>query len=143
VLPSYFLIVVTGENNTFKIAGIAQGTTYHITYLAGPNSNYKEAFDSIFKQIDLSLSTYVPASIVSRINRNDSAVIVDDYFTDVLKKSIDVSEKTNGLFDITVAPIVNALGFGFTKKEKVTKILMNSSLRNVGYKRLDSKGINW
>jgi len=60
-----------------------------------------------------------------------------------LKKSIDVSEKTNGLFDITVAPIVNALGLGFTKKEKVTKILMNSLLRNVGYKRLDSKGINW
>jgi len=48
-----------GINNTIKIAGVAQGTTYHITYLAGPNSNYREAFDSIFKKIDLSLSTYV------------------------------------------------------------------------------------
>ena len=97
-----------GINNTIKITGVAQGTTYHITYLAGPNSNYREAFDSIFKKIDLSLSTYVPASIVSRINKNDTAVIVDDYFTDVFKKSIEVSEKTKGLFDITVAPIVNA-----------------------------------
>jgi len=129
-----------GINNTIKIAGVAQGTTYHITYLAGPNSNYREAFDSIFKKIDLSLSTYVPASIVSRINKNDTSVIVDDYFTDVFKKSIEVSEKTKGLFDITVAPIVNAWGFGFTKKEKVNKILMDSLLRYIGYKKVRLEG---
>jgi len=128
------------QNDTIKIAGVAQGTTYHITYLAGPNSNYREAFDSIFKKIDSSLSTYVPASIISRINKNDTAVIVDDYFTDVFKKSIDVSEKTKGLFDITVAPVVNAWGFGFTKKEKVNKILMDSLLRYVGYKKVRLNG---
>ena len=129
-----------GQNNTIKIVGTAQGTTYHITYLAGPNSNYRRAFDSIFKQIDLSLSTYVPSSIISRINKNDTAVIVDDYFTDVFKKSIEVSDKTQGLFDITVAPIVNAWGFGFTKKEKVNKILMDSLLRYVGYKKVRLQG---
>ena len=59
-------------NNTIKISGAAQGTTYNITYLAGQHSNYREAIDSIFKKIDLSLSTYDTGSIISKINRNDS-----------------------------------------------------------------------
>ena len=108
-----------GINNTIKISGAAQGTSYHITYLAGQHSNYREAIDSIFKKIDLSLSTYNPGSIISRINRNDSTVMVDEYFSEVFNKSIEVSEKTKGLFDVTVAPIINAYGFGFTKKEKI------------------------
>ena len=127
-------------NNTIKISGAAQGTSYNITYLAGEHSNYREAFDSIFKKIDLSLSTYVPASIISRINRNDTAVIIDDYFLEVFNKSIEVSEKTNGLFDVTVAPVINAWGFGFTKKEKVNKMLIDSLLHFIGYKKVRLQG---
>jgi len=123
-------------NNTIKISGTAQGTTYNITYLAGQHSNYRESIDSIFKKIELSLSTYNPASIISKLNRNDSTVIVDDYFSDVFNKSMEVSEKTKGLFDVTVAPIINAYGFGFTKKEKVNNILIDSLLKYIGYKKV-------
>lgn len=136
----FFVSCNRSINNTIKISGAAQGTSYHITYLAGQHSNYREAFDSIFKKIDESLSTYVAASIISRINRNDTAVIVDDYFSDVFNKSIEVSNKTNGVFDVTVAPIINAYGFGFTKKEKVNKILIDSLLKNIGYKKVRLEG---
>ena len=123
-------------NNAIKISGAAQGTTYNITYLAGQHANYREAIDSIFKKIDLSLSTYDTGSIISKINRNDTTVIVDQYFLDVFNKSIEVSAKTKGLFDITVAPIVNAYGFGFTKKDKVNRFLIDSLLKYVGYKKV-------
>jgi thiamine biosynthesis lipoprotein len=123
-------------NNTIKIEGAAQGTSYHITYLAGQHSNYREAIDSIFKKIEGSLSTYNNGSIISRINRNDTSVVVDDYFSDVFNKSLEVSEKTKGLFDVTVAPIINAYGFGFTKREKVNKNLIDSLLQYVGYKKV-------
>ncbi|HLG41275.1 MAG TPA: FAD:protein FMN transferase [Chitinophagaceae bacterium] len=123
-------------NNTITISGAAQGTSYHITYLAGQHSNYRESFDSIFKKIDQSLSTYNTRSIISKINGNDTTVKVDEYFSDVFKKSIEVSEKTKGLFDATVAPIINAYGFGFTKKERITKVLIDSLLRFVGYKKV-------
>ncbi len=123
-------------NNSIKISGAAQGTTYNITYLAGQYSNYRESIDSIFKKIELSLSTYNPGSIISKINRNDSDVIVDDYFSDVFNKSMEVSEKTKGLFDVTVAPIINAYGFGFTKKGKVNNILIDSLLKYIGYKKV-------
>ena len=125
-----------GINNTIKISGAAQGTSYHITYLAGQHSNYREEIDSIFKGIDLSLSTYNTGSIISRINRNDTTATVDEYFSDVFNKSMEVSEKTKGLFDVTVAPIINAYGFGFTKREKVTNSLIDSLLRFIGYKKV-------
>lgn len=125
-----------GINNTISISGAAQGTSYHITYLAGDYSNFRKSFDSIFKQIDLSLSTYDTGSIISRINRNEANVVVDPYFSQVFNKSIEVSERTNGLFDITVAPVINAYGFGFTKREKVTDTLIDSLLKFVGYKKV-------
>jgi FAD:protein FMN transferase len=128
-------------NKLIKIAGNAQGTTYHITYIPGDKSIYKEAIDSIFRKIDSSLSTYVPASIISRINKNDTAVVADDYFIDVFNRSIKVSETTNGLFDITVAPIINAWGFGFTKKARVDSAMIDSLLGFIGYHlvRLEGK----
>ena len=128
------------SNKTIKITGNAQGTTWQITWLSENNSNYKEAIDSILKRIDLSLSTYVPASIISRINKNDTGVIVDDYFTEVFNKSIEVSEKTKGLFDVTVAPVINAWGFGFTKKAEVDSAMIDSLLFFIGYKMLRLEG---
>lgn len=128
------------KRNSLTIAGTAQGTTYHITYLAGVESNYRQSIDSIFQTIDQSLSTYVPSSLISRINKNDSSVITDEYFLEVYNKSREVSIKTNGLFDITVAPIVNTYGFGFTKKEKITPALIDSLLPLVGYKKVQLAG---
>ena len=145
---SYYKIPITGLiiflffgcqrniENTISISGEAQGTSYHITYLAGEHSNYRQSFDSLFRHIDLSLSTYDSTSLVSKINRNNSTVTVDRYFLDVFNKSIEVSEKTKGLFDITVAPVINAYGFGFTKRQRVTKVLIDSLIRFVGYKKL-------
>lgn len=118
------------------ISGPAQGTTYTITYLAGDHSNFRESFDSIFRKIDQSLSTYDTNSLISKINRNDTTIEVDQLFLDVFNKSVEVSEKTNGLFDITVGPIINAYGFGFKKRERVTEGLIDSLLPFVGYKKL-------
>jgi FAD:protein FMN transferase len=136
---SFILLILScnrGINNTITISGAAQGTSYHITYVAGQHSNYRQSFDSIFNKIELSLSTYNTHSIISKINRNDTTVKVDEYFSDVFKKSIEVSEKTKGLFDVTVAPIINAYGFGFTKKERITNVLIDSLLRFVGYQKV-------
>lgn len=141
IAAGLFLISCNRDiNNTIAISGKAQGTSYHITYVAGEHSNYREAFDSLFRQIDLSLSSYDSNSIISKINRNDSTVIVDHYFLDVFNKSMEVSEKTKGLFDITVAPVTNAYGFGFKKREKITGGLIDSLLRFVGYKKIRLTG---
>lgn len=124
-----------------KMAGNAQGTTWQMTWLSYDHADYKEAIDSIFRKIDSSLSTYLPASLISRINQNDTSVVVDDHFINVFNKSIEVSQQTDGLFDITVAPVINAWGFGFTKKAHVDSAMIDSLLGFIGYQmlRLDGK----
>jgi thiamine biosynthesis lipoprotein len=140
----FFLIVCAGcnskKNDLIKIEGNAQGTTYHISYLGNDDINYKEAIDSLLKAIDRSMSTYLPVSLISRINKNDSTVLVDQYFIDVFNKSMQVSEKTDGLFDVTVGPLVNAWGFGFTKKASVDSNMIDSLRHFVGYKMLALEG---
>lgn len=138
ILLFTFLIIFTGcnDNKIIKMEGNAQGTTYHISYLSDDGINHKKAIDSLLKNIDLSMSTWLPNSIISKINNNDSNVLVDQYFIDVFNKSVEVSEKTNGVFDITIGSLVNARGFGHTKKITLDNTKIDSLLQLVGYKML-------
>ena len=130
----------TDPEKLVKLEGNAQGTTYHISYISPRNINYKPAIDSLLKVIDSSMSTWVPGSIISRINKNDSSVLADPYFINVFNKAFEVSKKTNGIFDVTVGPLVNAWGFGFTKKATVDSAMIDSLLRFVGYKMVKLQG---
>ncbi|MEJ7694825.1 FAD:protein FMN transferase [Daejeonella sp.] len=125
------------ENQTIrKVSGEAQGTTWHITYLSEDPKDLKPGIDSILRDLDLSLSTWVKSSIISRINRNEKGVAIDSYFRDVFLKSISVSEKTKGLFDVTVGPLVNAWGFGPARKSVIDSVTIDSLTSSVGYKML-------
>ncbi len=140
-LVTFFLLLTACTNKeVIMIEGNAQGTTYHISYIAPDNKNYKRDIDSILKIIDLSMSTWVPNSIISKINDNDKNISVDNYFAEVFKKSIEVSEKTNGYFDITIAPLVNFWGFGATPKKTIDKSKIDSLVQLVNYKMLKLEG---
>jgi thiamine biosynthesis lipoprotein len=130
----------TVREDIVKISGEAQGTTYHITYISGNRTDYREAIDSIFIKIDSSLSTYIPFSIISRINRNDSTVVADEHFTSVFNKAAAVAAATGGIFDVTIAPVINAWGFGFAKKSQVDSLLIDSLLGLVGYQNVKLEG---
>ena len=67
--------------------------------------------------MNTSLSTYIPVSDISRINKGDTTVVVDDLFLEVFEKSKKIYKETEGYFDPTVGNLVNAWGFG-PKKEK-------------------------
>jgi thiamine biosynthesis lipoprotein len=123
-----------------KLEGNSQGTTYHITYLSDNGIIYKKEIDSLLADIDASMSTWIPNSIISRINNNEENVIVDDYFKVVFNKSAEVSKKTDGNFDITVGPLVNSWGFGPTTKNTLDKTKVDSLLQLVNYKMVILKG---
>lgn len=101
--------------------GETQGTTYSVTYQQPQGKDLQKKIETRLHQFDLSLSNYVPQSIISRINRNDTTVRTDEDFELMFKVAKDVSEHTNGAFDITVGPLVKAWGFGFGNSDH-TKI---------------------
>lgn len=93
--------------------GRALGTTYSIIYEVPSDSvSYRDEIQAVFDTVNASMSTYIPDSDISRINKGDSSVVVDDYFKEVLAKSREVWKNTNGVFDPTVGALVNAWGFG-------------------------------
>ena len=130
-----FLKCKAPREQLIQINGEAQGTTYQIKYF-GSDINYKVEIDSLLKAIDLSLSTYVANSIISRVNKNDTTVVADKYFTEVLNKAEQISKKTGGAFDVTVAPVINAWGFGYTKKIQVDSARVDSLLQYVGFEKV-------
>ena len=142
LLFSFLLISIIGytQNNLIKIEGEAQGTTYHITYFDKKNRNLKPEIEKLLKDFDKSVSTYIPNSIISKVNSNQKNVKVDNYFIACFKKAKEVWKNTNGAFDPTVYPLVNAWGFGPGKKEKIEKEKIDSILKFVGFDLIELKG---
>ena len=136
----FFSDTTYSQQDPIKVFGEAQGTTYHITYFDVQNRYFQPEIVQLLKDFDLSVSTYIPNSIISRINANEKNVIVDKYFTACFKKAKEVWKNTNGAFDPTVYPLVNAYGFGPGKKQKIEKSKIDSILKFVGFQLIELKG---
>ena len=73
-----------------KLEGFVFGTTYHITNLNGVD--YQKSIDSLFYLVNKSLSTYLPTSDISKINRNESATIDKHFENKSTKEEISYSD---------------------------------------------------
>lgn len=130
------LAACTTTEKKVMFQGQTQGTYYAVTYFDARERNFQPQIDSILKKFDLSVSMWVPESIISRINRGDSLVRPDDWFIDIFNRSYAISEKTGGAFDCTVGPLVNAWGFGFKGKMKMDSAKVDSLRQLVDYRRV-------
>ena len=119
IIPALFiagslLFSCKQSENYITNRGFTQGTFFDITYESPDGVDYVEEIQQLLHDFSASLSTYLPTSLISRINQNDPDAVVDDYFRTVFNKSAEVNKASDGVFDITIAPIVNLWGFGFT-----------------------------
>ncbi len=128
------------QEEPVKFEGFAQGTTYHITYFDKQNRDFQPEVEKILSDFDKSVSTYLPSSIISRINRGEKNVVLDKYFITCFNKAKDVWKNTDGAFYPTVYPIVNLWGWGPGKKQKVEKKIVDSILQFVGFEKIELKG---
>ena len=135
----YNIIGVYAQEKPLFIEGEAQGTSYHITYLDKKNRDFKYKIEKILRNFDLSVSTYIPNSIISKINSNVENVKLDKYFITCFNKAKEVWKNTDGAFDPTVYPIVNAWGFGPGKKQQIEKQKIDSMMQFVGFNLIEIK----
>jgi thiamine biosynthesis lipoprotein len=139
-----FFIALSCENNAdlqkLKFTGQAQGTYYAVTYFDKGGISYQHDIDSLLAAFDKSVSVYLPNSIITRVNNNDSSVITDDIFNENFIKSKEVSKNTNGAFDVTVGPLINAWGFGLEKRSDIDSLMIDSILTFVGYNKVKLTG---
>jgi FAD:protein FMN transferase len=103
----------------FHLQGYAQGTSYHIVYYSADSLISQRSVDSLLTAIDSSLSLYKPYSTINEFNASSHGVLMDGHMKKVVEKSIEIYKETNGLFDITVQPLVEAWGFGVRNVESL------------------------
>lgn len=112
------------------------GTFYHVTYQYG--TSLQEEIEAELKKVDASLSPFNDTSVITRINNNEE-VVPDSMFVRVFRLAEEISNNTGGAFDITVAPLVNAWGFGFKNSSEVTPQQIDSILQFVGFRKVALK----
>ncbi|MDE6482783.1 MAG: FAD:protein FMN transferase [Rikenellaceae bacterium] len=142
----YIIIVATamlsgcaGEQKPVRheINGLAQGTTYHIVY------NHPEPIvgvyhtDSILRLFDKSCSLWDSTSLISRINRNETDT-VDRNIKECIELALRLSRESDGLYDITVAPLAEAYGFG--AGERIGRPDIDSIMQFVGHDKINLAG---
>lgn len=134
IVGSVYVIMEARRPTPYRqMEGTIFGTTYHITYQSRDDLEHEVL--AAMQEVDNSLSMFNPRSTISLINTNKSKA-TDPLFRKVFLLAMDVAEKTDGAFDITVAPLVNAWGFGFKNKESITPHLIDSLRHLVGYKQV-------
>lgn len=101
----------SSESKAFKMSGWAQGTSWHITYYAGDSLVRKMQIDSLFNRLDSSLSIYKPYSLISNFNASANGIDADIHLSAVVESALDAWQQSDGLFDITIHPLVQAWGF--------------------------------
>jgi thiamine biosynthesis lipoprotein len=137
-------VLFIGLRNTrgqyVKLAGLIQGTSYHITYQSRFEKNLQREIDSLLADFDRSCSIYLPGSIISRINQNDPDIEADEILISIFNKSVEVNQKTGGAFDITVGPLVNAWGFGSTVASETDSSKIDSLMQFIGMDKVRLSG---
>jgi thiamine biosynthesis lipoprotein len=127
--PAEFPTLVT-------LKGQTMGTTYSIKYLDPEGIDHQSGIDSLLQTFNQSLSTYIPDSEISRFNKDTSWTFDLPYFLPVLRSSRVIYEQSDGAFDPTVGPLVNAWGFGPDDSIKPDSVLIDSLLRLTGFDRV-------
>jgi thiamine biosynthesis lipoprotein len=129
------------EQQEYSINGFAQGTTYSIKYFATKPVITENAIDSVLSKIDSSMSLYQPHSLINKFNASTGGLVLDEQFKAVMQKSFEINKDTKGKFDVTVAPLVQAWGFGSKPiKEFPDSITIRKLLNVVGMDGLELNG---
>ncbi len=126
------------------LKGQTMGTTYSIKIISNSKSFRKEELkkniDSVLVDVNNKMSTYIKNSELSEFNKlQDTNWISASYdLVTVFSEAIEVSRKSEGMYDITVGPLVNLWGFGpGNKTEKIpSKKEIDEIKKNIGYKNI-------
>ncbi len=114
--------------------GLVFGTRYNVTYLY--NADLQPDIDHTLALVDSALSMFNAESTISAVNRSESILVTDTMFLKVYRRAMEISAMTGGAFDITVAPAVNAWGFGFKHAENIRQATIDSLMEIIGYSKI-------
>lgn len=134
-------VVIIRQNSAMPYQvnqGMVFGTFYKITYQH--DKNLQKEIEAQLKSVNDALSMFDKKSIITAVNNNEP-IKLNDMFVNVFKLAQSISEDTDGAFDITVAPLVNAWGFGYKSGALPSQQDIDSIRAFVGYQKVKLSGM--
>lgn len=130
-------LLASCANQTPKtvLQGLAQGSSYAITYFDEQDRDFQHEVDSIFHAVDLSVNLWVDSSIICKVNRNED-VVLDNIFIDNFNIAQEAAQMSDGCFDPTISPLVSAWGFSAKSGDSITPQLVDSLRQLVDYHKV-------
>ncbi len=129
-----------GTTYSVKLATNAKGQTGSEVILGSlEKSTLELEITKLLKNINQSMSTYIPDSEISKFNQSKKLVpvVLSKDFFKVLSFSVQVAKETSGSYDPTLGPLVNLWGFGPDKSKTVpSKKEIAHAMSLSGYKKL-------
>src|SRR5690606_21034511 len=119
--------------------GYIYGTIYHIVYESPEGADLHDEIKAKLDEYNSIFSTYDPNSVISKINNNVS-VEPDEIFMKCFRRSMEISEITDGAFDITAGPMVNAWGFGPEERRRMNDEIIDSLKAITGFRKISMDG---
>ena len=119
-----------------EYSGLTQGSYFSIIYYDEYGRTFESEIDSIFKEVDNSVSLWNDNSIIRKVNRNED-VVVNQIFKDNFEWARKASEFSDGAFDATIGPLVSAWGFHYKKELEMTPEMVDSIRQLVDYNKIE------
>jgi FAD:protein FMN transferase len=143
-LYTYLMLTITCSSPTAyeTLQGQAQGSTYTLQFERSKTIETKllqKEIDQLLSNIDQSMSTYVPGSIISKLNQSEGAYVkVDTLFMRVLVSALGVANDTEGVFDPTIGSVVQLWGFGFDEmRGDISEKSIQEALSRSGFEQIN------
>lgn len=133
------LFVSRDRKRFFTHEGVVWTTEYHITYEAARDLG--DSIQLILGNLDMSVSPYNKASLISAINEN-KITRIDSHLHRLIDASRIVWRESGGAFDPTVMPLVNAWGFGYKNGTLPSRAQIDSILTFIGLDKVKLNGDN-
>jgi thiamine biosynthesis lipoprotein len=126
------------KNSTSKYffnKGMVFGTYYSIKYESPNGEDIQEEINRELNRYTQIFSHYEKESTISKINNNEDVKPEPEFIT-CFKRAMEISEITNGAFDITAGPLISAWGFGPENKKKMTPEIVDALKQLIGYSKI-------
>lgn len=136
ILLAFLLVSCVKKPQRINYSGITQGSYFSITYYDEDDRGFEAEIDSIFREVDNSVSLWNENSIIRKVNQNED-VIVNQIFKDNFEWARKASELSNGAFDATIGPLVSAWGFHYKKELEMTPEMVDSIRQLVDYRKIE------
>ena len=137
VVALVMLFVSRDRKRFFTHEGVVWTTEYHITYEA--DRDLGDSIQLILGNLDMSVSPYNKASLISAINENKTNRI-DAHLRRLIDASLIVWRESGGAYDPTVMPLVNAWGFGYKNGTLPSRSQLDSILTFIGLDKVTLLG---